>query len=71
MSEDTNLSQEPSDQDYLPPEPGDCEDETLGLSDEEAGFPPADPPEDDKDLGIAELDEDDGDDIEEEDDDDV
>lgn len=60
------MTEEPEDL-MLPAEPGDCDDQTLGLSDEEAGFPPSAPPEDDKDLGHAELhDEDDLDDTDEE-----
>lgn len=51
------------------PEPGDVADTSLGLSDEEAGHPSQDPPENDVELGEAELLEDIGDDLAEEDDD--
>ena len=51
----------------LPPEPGEHEDATLGLTDEEAGFPSHDPPNDDVELGDIEIIAGDGDDIDEED----
>jgi hypothetical protein len=49
-----------------PPEPGEEHDTTLGLTDEEAGFPDHEPPLDDEALGEAEWLEGDGDDIDEE-----
>lgn len=49
------------------PEPGDIGDNTLGLPDAEAGNPSPEPPENDVELGEAELLEDIGDDLAEED----
>ena len=50
-----------------PAEPGEVSDPTLGLSDEEAGFPNHEPPPNDDELGDIEIIEGDGDDIDEED----
>jgi hypothetical protein len=47
-------------------EPGDVSDINLGLTETEAGNPSHDPPEDDVELGEAELLEDLGDDLAEE-----
>lgn len=60
----TNPDLSPND----PLEPGETPDPSLGLSDEEAGFPNHDAPEDDEDLGEAEFIEGDGDDIDPEED---
>lgn len=60
----TNPDLSPND----PLEPGEVPDPTLGLSDEEAGFPSHEPPHDDDELGEAEFIEGDGDDTDEEDD---
>lgn len=51
----------------LPPEPGTVDEPELGLSDEEAGFPSYDPPDNDDEIGDIEIVEGDGDDIDEED----
>lgn len=48
------------------PEPGDVHDTTLGLTDEQAGHPSPEPPDNDQELGDAEELEGDPDDIDEE-----